>query len=334
MAVNFNLSPDVQRLIAQYQANQAQGAAGAGQSAPTAPVVPLNFPAYQAPVDTFTASDATRLSGLRSGTDNLRLFGGDRKTAVETLIASGAKAENPKVGFVKNIFRKVFGGTTNTTKDISAKQKIETNVKNKNFHVEDLRLSTVGQQDYNSKTVRHIDFKPVTPEGRAAEVKDIGTVIAKGTPIREFEQNIEFPGAGQNGNVTSGYFDPKTGKKFLQTSETGPQINQDKLGAYHAADSKQTSRQIDLLNGDGQATQRYVFGNTGNRLENLSADGSVSSSSPLGRGVNYSSLVDSLSKTPPSVQAEQQAALESIRNNAANFNFSGLNLRGLNLQIP
>lgn len=57
------------------------------------PILPRNAflfaqPTVAAPTDSFEPSEAAKLAGLRTPTQNLMLFGGDRKNAVETLIAS------------------------------------------------------------------------------------------------------------------------------------------------------------------------------------------------------------------------------------------------------
>ena len=54
------------------------------------PILPRNAflfaqPTVAAPTDSFEPSEAAKLAGLRTPTQNLMLFGGDRKNAVETL---------------------------------------------------------------------------------------------------------------------------------------------------------------------------------------------------------------------------------------------------------
>lgn len=255
------------------------------------------------PVESFQASEAAQLAGLRSGPQNLMLFGGDRKHAIETLVASGAKAENPKVGFFKNILRKFAGGKTKTVaKPISADQTITSKVKVKNFHVKDLRLTTKGPKEGNHETLRHIDFNPKTPAGKTAQVKDVGTVIGKGTPKRMFEQNIEHPHQGEPGRIKNSYFDPKTGQKFLQTTEIAGDIEKDKFGTVKSHKDKNTYRQIDVLGADGKADQRYVFDYRARsiRLEGLDDAGQITSTQKLPNKTDYFKLVNQLSLTPPS----------------------------------
>ncbi len=275
-----------------------------------APSVPKNAFLFaqappQAPTDSFQASEAAQLAGLRSGPENLMLFGGDRKKAIETLVASGAKAENPKVGFFKNILRKFAGGKTKTSsKQISAEQKISSKVKVKNFQVKDLRLTTQANKEGNKETLRHVDFAPTTPKGKKAQVKDIGSVIGAGSPKRMFEQEIERPGQGEPGRVKNSYYDPKTGNKFLQTSEVAPNLETDKLGQVRSKKSKNTYRQIDVLGADGKADQRYVFdyGAKSIRLETLNDEGQVSGSRKLSKKTDYWKVLDGLSNKPPSSQ--------------------------------
>lgn len=258
------------------------------------------------PAESFQASEAAQLAGLRSGPQNLMLFGGDRKQAIETLVASGAKAENPKVGFFKNILRKFAGGKTKTVaKPISANQTITSKVKVKNYQVKDLRLTTQGKKEGNHETIRHIDFNPATPTGKKAQVKDVGTVIGKGSARRMFEQDIENPHQGEPGRIKNSYYDPKTGKKFLQTSEVAANIEKDKFGTVKSHKDRNTYRQIDLLDGEGKADKRYVFdyGAKSIRLEDLDGSGQVTSVQKLSSKTDYFKLVDQLSNTPPSSAA-------------------------------
>ncbi len=271
------------------------------------PVLPRNAflfaqPPATAPTDSFEPSEAAKLAGLRTPTQNLMLFGGDRKNAVETLIASGAKAENPKLGLFKDVMRKLVGGTKTSSKAINATQTIETKVKVKNFNLKALRLTTKGANVGNEQTVRHVDFAPTAPTGKKAQVKDIGSVIAKGTPTRMIEQEIKTAGGGRQAQITNGYFDPKTGQKFMQTTERANRIETDKMGLTKSHKDKATYRQIDLLGADGKADKRYVFdyGAKSIRLENLNDDGQVVSSQKLSKKTDYFSLVDRLSLTPPS----------------------------------
>lgn len=255
------------------------------------------------PSESFQASEAAQLAGLRSGPQNLMLFGGDRKQAIETLVASGAKAENPKVGFFQNILRKFAGGKTKTVnKPISASQSITSKVKVKNFKVQDLRLTTKGAREGNQETVRHIDFNPTTPTGKTAQVKDVGTVIGKGTAKRMFEQQIEHPHQGEPGRIKNSYFDPKTGQKFMQTSEVSSRIDKDKAQTWKSHKDRNTYRQIDLLGSDGKADQRYVFdyGAKSIRLENLNDRGEVVGTQKLSKKTDYWKLVNQLSLKPPS----------------------------------
>jgi hypothetical protein len=248
-------------------------------------------------------SDAAQLAGTRTGIQNLQLFGGDRKQAIETLIASGAKPENPQLGFFKNVMRKVFGGTKTSSKQISATQSIGTKVKVRNFGLKGLRLTTKGN-NAGVETRRHVDFKPSKPGGGQAQVKDIGTVIGKGTPFRMFEQEIKRPGGGRQGEIRNSYFDPKTGQKFMQTSEVANSFTTTKLGQVTSKKKKSTDRQIDLLGPDGKATSRYNFdyGTKRVTLQNLNAQGEVTSSYRLSKKTDYFKLVDRLSQNPPSAQ--------------------------------
>lgn len=263
-----------------------------------------------APSDSFQASEAAQLAGLRSGPQNLMLFGGDRKNAVETLIASGAKPENPKLPWHKNLLRKFAGSKTKTaSKQISPEQTITSKVRVKNFNVRELRLTTQGEKNGNQETLRHVDFHRAAPNGKQAQVKDIGSVIAQGQVKRMSEQNITHPGQGEPGRIKTSYFDPKSGQKFMQTSEVSPRIEKDKFGAYRSKKEKTTYRQIDLLNQEGKANQRYVFDYAARsvRLEQLNDQGEVSSSRNLSRKTDYWKLVDQLSTRPPSSQVAAAA---------------------------
>jgi len=266
---------------------------------------PAQAAAPAAPSDSFQASEAAQLAGLRSGPQNLMLFGGDRKHAIETLVASGAKPENPKLGFFKNVLRKFAGGKTKTVaKPISADQTITSKVKVKNFQVKDLRLTTQGKKEGNSETLRHTDFNTQTPVGKKAQVKDIGTVIGKGTAKRMFEQNVEHPHQGEPGRIKNSYFDPKTGKKFLQTTEVAGNIEKDKFGTIKSHKDANTYRQIDLLGADGKADSRYIFDYRARsiRMENLNDDGQITGTKKLSSKTDYFKLVDQLSFQPPSFQ--------------------------------
>ena len=254
------------------------------------------------PKDAVQLSDAAQLAGSRTGPQNLMLFGGDRKTAIETLVGSGAKAENPKLGFFKNTLRKIFGGTTTASKRISGEQTIHTKVKNRNFNLKALRLSTKEQNPNGGETVRHVDFATKTPTGKNAQVKDVGSVIAQGTPTRMFEQEHSPAAAGKLGEVKSSYYDPKTGQKFLQTKEIADKISADKAGTLKSSKNKNTLRQIEVLGDDGQADRRYTFDYRTKKvkLDNLGPDGNVTSSYNMSKKTDYFKLVEQLSKTPPS----------------------------------
>lgn len=255
--------------------------------------------------DAVDLSAEAQTAGLRSGPDNLRLFGGDRKRAIETLIASGAKAENPQLPFFKNVLRKFAGDKTKTVnKPISAEQNIATEVKVKNFRLKGLRLST-RQVDGDKINLRHVDFAPTTPGGRRAQVKDVGTVIGKGRAKRLTEQEVTRPREGQVGRIRNSYFDPKTGQKFLQTNEESPRIEKNKMGTFRSKKSAETRRQIELLNAEGKVNQRYSFdyGKKDYRLESLGADGQVTGSEQLSRRTDYWKLLNRLSLNPPSRNA-------------------------------
>lgn len=234
----------------------------------------------------------------RTGVQNLQLFGGDRKTAIGTLIASGAKAENPDVGFFGDIFRKIFGGTKTKSKQISPTQTIETKVRVKNYNLEELRLST---RDGN--TIRHVDFTNQNPAGGTAQVKDVGTVIAKGTVKRMFEQEITHTPGGQT-KIENNYFDPKTGSNFLRTSEQTSSTETTKMGTVQSKKQGSSYRTIEVLGADGKADSRYVF-NYGQsvRLENLDDQGHVTSSYNMSKKTDFFDLVDRLSLNPPSKPA-------------------------------
>lgn len=242
----------------------------------------------------------------RSGPQTLQLFGGDRKTAIGTLIASGVKGENPNLGFFKNVFRKIFGGTKTRTKRISASQTIATKVKVRNFNLKELRLSTK-----DGATTRHIDFSTRTPGGGTAQVKDIGTVIAKGTPTRIFEQSVQYPSRGQRGKVVNDYFDPKTGRPFLRTTEVAERIEVDKFGTAKSRKNRRTHRQIEVLGKDGKANRRYTFdyARKSVRLENLNPAGEVVNSYALSRKTDFFDTVSRLSRSAPSAKLAAAKAL-------------------------
>jgi hypothetical protein len=261
-------------------------------------VTPPTFQAVQ-------LSDNAANPSSRSPVQNLQLFGGDRKRAVETLIASGAKAENPKTNLFQDIGRKLFGGTKTSSKPISATQNIHSAVKVKNFKFKELRLTTQGTNGAGQRTLRHVDFLPKTPTGADAQVRDAGTVIAKGSVTRMFEQEITNPSGGRPGKVVNNYFDPKTGQQFLKTTETAPSLETTKMGTVVSRESRATDRQIEVMNGEGQVTRRYVFdyGSKSVRLQNLDADGGVASTYNLSKKTNFNNLVDQLSKNSPSSRA-------------------------------
>lgn len=292
----------VNRILSDILGPRASTSGNAGSAA-------FNFAQGQSPAA--ASSPAADLAASRTPVQNLMAFGGDRKTAVGTLIASGAKAENPDLGFFKDAMRKIVGGTKTTSKKISASQKISTKVKVKNFNLKALRLTTKGAPVGNEQTVRHVDFAPTAPQnGKTAQVKDIGTVIAKGTPTRMIEQDIRQATPGQQAQVTNSYFDPKSGQRFMETTERANRIETDKMGLTKSHKDKATYRQIEMLGTDGKADQRYVFdyGAKSVRLESLGDDGQVTSSQKLSKKTDYFGLVDRLSMNPPSAAASSAAA--------------------------
>lgn len=252
-------------------------------AAPTAPVA-------QPPMVSISQPQPAQPTGIQ----NLQQFGGDRKQAIETLIASGAKPENPDVGFFGDVFRKIFGGTKTKSKQISPTQKITTKARVKNFNLEELRLST---RDGN--TTRHIDFTKQNPAGGTAQVKDVGTVIAKGQVKRMFNQTVTNTAGGAK--IENSYFDPKTGQNFLRTTETTRSVETTKMGTVQSKKASQSFRTIEVLGADGGADRRYTF-SYGNsvRLENLDDQGKVVSSYNLSRKTDFFDMVDRLSLAPPS----------------------------------
>ena len=253
---------------------------------PTAPVVPTPAPAPATPAQPATPA--------RSGVENLQLFGGDRKTAIGTLIASGAKAENPDVGFFGDVLRKIFGGTKTKSKQISPTQSITSKVRVKNFNLEELRLST---KDGN--TTRHIDFGNQKPGGGAAQVKDAGTVIAQGQVERMFEQTVTAAPGGRK--IENNYFDPKTGQNFLRTTEVSSSTETTKMGTVQSKKAKSSLRTIEVLGADGEADRRYTFSyGRSVKLENLDDQGKVVSTYNMAKGTDFFGLVDRLSTSPPS----------------------------------
>jgi hypothetical protein len=227
-----------------------------------------------------------------TGVQNLQLFGGDRKTAIGTLIASGAKAENPDVGFVGDVFRKLFGGTKTKTKVISPNQTIATKVKVKNFNLKELRLTTRDGND-----IRHIDFVNQKPGGGTAQVKDAGSVIAQGEVKRMFTQTVTQGGR----SIENNYFDPKTGANFLRTTEVSSRTETTKLGTVQSKKRKSSLRTLEVLGNDGKADRRYTFSyGKSVRLENLDDQGQVVSGYNLSKKTDFFDLVDRLSQNPPS----------------------------------
>lgn len=282
---------------------------------------PVTNPQSVAPNDSVALSQEAQQASLPVGAQNLMMFGGDRRTAIETLVASGAKAENPKLGFFKNTLRKVFGGTKSTSREISADQTLSTRVKTKNFRLKDLRLTTHGEETPGGETRRHIDFQTRTADGKKAQVKHIGEVIGKGTPSRMFEQDITYPQAGQQGKVVNTYFDPKSGQEFLRTTEVANRLGEDKGQTVKSHKDRQTFRQIDLLDSEGRTNQRYVFdyGARSIRLEHLDHEGQVSSSQALSKKTDYNKLVQRLSTNPPSAQpAAMPQGIGGLNSNSLN----------------
>ena len=279
------------------QLNRNFNAAQLPQTAPSAAPAAAPAPAAPAPVDQVQLSS----EAPRTGPQNLMLFGGDRKLAVGTLIASGAKPENPEVGFFKNVLRKVVGGSKTVNKPISANQEITTKVNVKNWRLKDLRLTSEGKDG----TLRHIDFNTTAPNGRRGEVKDVGQILAKGTPKRMFEQEVTPPGRGEPGRIENNYYDPKTGQKFMRTNEVAPSLSTDKFQQVRSKKSKNTYREISMLDQQGNVDQRYVFdyGAKSVRLETLNDQGQVTGTQRLSKKTDYWKTVDRLSLNPPSAQA-------------------------------
>lgn len=267
---------------------------------------PAALPAQSvaAPVAAPAATTAAPAASPSGAIQNLMTFGGDRKTAIGTLIASGAKAENPNVGFFGDVMRKLLGGTKTQSKQISAGQKIATKVRVKNFNLEELRLSTKA-----GNTTRHIDFNKQNPAGGTAQVKDVGTVIAKGQVKRMFDQTVTRTANGQT-NIANNYYDPKTGQNFLRTNELTNRTDTTKMGTVESDKAKNSLRQLEVLGADGQADRRYTF-NYGKsvRLENLGDNGQVTSSYNLSKKTDFFDLVDRLSLNPPSGQAAAAAPI-------------------------
>ena len=266
---------------------------------PAEPELPINRltvlrPTTPAPTPQPATPAPQPAAPQRSGVENLQLFGGDRKTAIGTLIASGAKAENPDVGFFGDVFRKLFGGTKTKSKQISPTQTITSQVKVKNFNLEELRLST---RDGN--TTRHIDFSNQKPGGGTAQVKDAGTVIAQGQVERMFEQTVTAAPGGRK--IENNYFDPKTGQNFLRTSEVSSSTETTKMGTVQSKKAKSSLRTIEVLGADGEADRRYTFSyGRSVKLENLDDQGKVVSTYNMAKGTDFFDLVDRLSTSPPS----------------------------------
>ncbi len=266
----------------------------------------VNFPAQSiaAPVAAPAPTAAAPAAVPAGAIQNLMTFGGDRKTAIGTLIASGAKAENPNVGFFGDVMRKLLGGTKTKSKQISASQTIATKVRVKNFNIEELRLSTKA-----GNTTRHIDFNKQNPAGGTAQVKDVGTVIAKGQVKRMFDQTVTRTANGQT-NIANNYYDPKTGQNFLRTNELTNRTDTTKLGTVESDKAKNSLRQLEVLGADGQADRRYTFSyGKSVRLENLGDKGEVTSSYNLSKKTDFFGLVDRLSLNPPSGQAAAAAPI-------------------------
>lgn len=267
----------------------------------TSPVASPIAPAAPVALDGVMV-ELSQVEAPRNGVQNLQLFGGDRKTAIGTLIASGAKAENPDVGFFGDVFRKLFGGTKTKSKNISPSQTIATQVKVKNFNLKKLRLTT-----RDGQTVRHIDFQNQKPTGGTAQVKDVGSVIAQGQVKRMFEQELTTTPNGQK-QIENSFFDPKTGQNFLRTTETTNKIETTKMGTIQSDKAKSSLRQIEVLGPNGEADRRYVFSyGQSVRLENLDADGQVVSTYNLSKKTDFFELVDRLSANPPSARSESVA---------------------------
>jgi hypothetical protein len=263
---------------------------------------PAPKPKEAAPKAAQQQSGAAGASTAGGPAETLKAFGGDRKAAIGSLVASGAKAENPKLGFFKKLGAKIFGGSTTKSKRISANQTINTKVKNRNFQLKRLRLTTESRKPGTDRVLRHVDFHTQAPTGGRAEVKDIGAVIGRGQPRRLIEQEINNPKDGQPGQVKNSFFDPKTGQPFMQTMEVSSKLGQDKTGLVHSKGREGTYREINLLGANGKANRRYVFDydKKSYRLEHLNPKGEVTGTYKLPRRTNYQKLVGQLSETPPS----------------------------------
>ena len=144
----------------------------------TASVRPTTTPAAAAPAPAATqsappaAQDSIALSqdaqraGTRTPTENLLMFGTDRKKVIETLQASGAKGENPKLGFFKNLGRKflgLFGKDETETKQVGPDQSLKFKFKLKNYELKNLTLRT---EDKENRIKRAIDFSTRRPNGK------------------------------------------------------------------------------------------------------------------------------------------------------------------------
>jgi hypothetical protein len=278
---------------------------GSGNSSADALTAAFSSSPEQAVTSLNGSSTSENPPSLPPNVQNLIKFGGDRKQAVETLVASGAKAENPEVGFVKDVFRKLgLGGDKTVSKDISADQTVSTKVKTRNYNLLDLRLTTRGTSAEGHETRRHTDLETdgMGDGGWTAQVKDAGKVIGKGTPTRMFEQNIKHGAPGEQSEITNNYIDPKTGVPFLRTSEQANWIEADKMGTVKSHKNSQTYRQIEMLGANGKTDQRYVFdyANKSIRLEFLDGNGQLTGRRPMSKDTDYWGLVDRLSLTPPS----------------------------------
>ena len=298
---------------------------GSGNSSANALTAAFSSSPEQAVTSLNGSSTGQPPPSLPPNVQNLMKFGGDRKQAVETLIASGAKAENPDVGFVKDVFRKLgLGGDKTVSKEISPDQTISSKVKTRNYNLLDLRLTTRGTSAEGHETRRHTDLETdgMGDGGWTAQVKDAGKVIGKGTPTRMFEQDIKHGAPGERSEITNNYIDPKTGVSFLRTSEQANWIEADKMGTVKSHKNNQTYRQIEMLGANGKTDQRYVFdyANKSIRLEFLDDNGQLTGSQPMAKGTDYWGLVDRLSLAPPSstpVRPPAVAPAEGVAETAA-----------------
>lgn len=265
--------------------------AGTKSTAKTTP--PVENP--QARVDLSAEAKAAQ----RKPGQALKQAGGDRLQAVQTLVKSGAKAENPKLNIFKDIARKLFGGTTTKTKHISPQQSINTSVKNRNFKLKRLRLTTRDQAPGADQVLRHVDLHPQTPGGGRAQVKDIGTVIAKGEAKNILEQRVNHPKDGQQGEIKNNFFDPVSGRNYLRTYESADRLFTDKAGTVKSGEGANTYRQIDVVNNRGDASQRYVFDYAKKNFvfQNLNSEGEVTNSYNISQKTNYHDLVRKLAET-------------------------------------